>query len=147
MTKRCKKSTRMNADSSRSHCVFQINVHMTHQESGAERHGTLHVVDLAGSERVRVSGSIDNPELFKEAKCINKSLSALGNVFNAMYRKEKHIPFRDSTITHLLQPCLQRDCKVLLICNIAPEATCLSESISTLRFARKVNDTTPSSTT
>lgn len=143
MTKRCKKSTKMNADSSRSHCVFQINLRMVNSETGAERNGTLHVVDLAGSERVRVSGSIDQPDLLKEAKCINRSLSALGNVFNAMYRKERHIPFRDSTITHLLQPCLQKDCKVLLICNIAPETASLSESLSTLRFARKVNETTP----
>ena len=115
MARRCKKSTKMNADSSRSHCVFQINVSMRNSNTGAERTGTLHVVDLAGSERVMVSGSIDHPDLMKEARCINSSLSTLGNVFNALYKKDKHIPFRDSAITRLLQPCLQGDCKVCCV--------------------------------
>lgn len=45
-------------------------------------------------------------------QAINKSLSVLGNVISALYRKERHVPFRESTLTRLLRPSLGGDCKV-----------------------------------
>lgn len=38
-----------------------------------------------------------------ESKYINLSLSALGNCVNALAEKRKHIPFRDSKLTRILQ--------------------------------------------
>ena len=57
--------------------------------------GKLNLIDLAGSEDVSKSG-VTGAQL-EEAKNINKSLAALGNVIQALGRgKGGHIPYRDS---------------------------------------------------
>lgn len=58
-------------------------------------------VDLAGSERVKVSGVTG--ALLREATNINSSLSALGDVMQALDQKQKHVPYRNSKLTFLLQ--------------------------------------------
>lgn len=70
--------------------------------------GKLILVDLAGSEKVEKTGA--EGKVLEEAKTINKSLSALGNVINALTcgssGKANHIPFRDSKLTRILQDSL-----------------------------------------
>jgi kinesin family member 17 len=96
-------ATLMNADSSRSHCIFCVNVErMDVRGEGAVRRGKLNLVDLAGSERQAKTGA--QGERFKEATKINLSLSALGNVISALVDgRTRHVPYRDSKLTRLLQ--------------------------------------------
>ncbi|KAJ3115489.1 hypothetical protein HDU96_000585 [Phlyctochytrium bullatum] len=75
-------STNMNAESSRSHSIFVIQVNMKNLLDGSSRTGKLYLVDLAGSEKVGKTGATG--QTLEEAKKINKSLSALGMVINAL---------------------------------------------------------------
>eukprot|EP00850_Spirogloea_muscicola_P015355 SM000117S25475 [mRNA] locus=s117:507:4208:- [translate_table: standard] len=75
-------ATDMNEESSRSHCVYMVTIQQESIDDRSVRVGKLHFVDLAGSEKVVKSSA--NGHLVDEAKTINKSLSALGNVINAL---------------------------------------------------------------
>ena len=72
----------MNAESSRSHSIFLITINQKNTESGAQKTGNLYLLDLAGSEKVGKTGA--KGQTLEEAKKINKSLSALGMVINAL---------------------------------------------------------------
>jgi hypothetical protein len=72
----------MNAESSRSHSIFLITIQQRSTETGAQKTGNLYLVDLAGSEKVGKTGA--SGQTLEEAKKINKSLSALGMVINAL---------------------------------------------------------------
>lgn len=72
----------MNAESSRSHSIFLITINQKNTETGAQKSGNLYLVDLAGSEKVGKTGA--SGQTLEEAKKINKSLSALGMVINAL---------------------------------------------------------------
>lgn len=72
----------MNAESSRSHSIFVITITQRNVETGAQKTGNLYLVDLAGSEKVGKTGA--SGQTLEEAKKINKSLSALGMVINAL---------------------------------------------------------------
>ena len=88
--------TAMNASSSRSHFVLSVYVDTTHLTKREKHSGKLHLVDLAGSERLSSSGA--KGDRLKEAQNINKSLSALGDVIQALKQKSQHVPFRNSKV-------------------------------------------------
>lgn len=96
---RATSSTNLNERSSRSHMILQVEV--TSGVGEAKHKASLYLVDLAGSERVRKS-EVEGKAL-KEAQHINKSLSALGNVMEALDQKSSHVPYRDSKLTYLLR--------------------------------------------
>ena len=135
---RIKASTNMNDVSSRSHAVFTIILEQMKISNGKKRFktGKLNMVDLAGSERVKISGATGKQ--LDESRRINKSLSALGNVINALTDpKTKHIPYRDSKLTRLLQNSLGGNCKTSMIAMISPYDGSYNESTSTLNFAKR----------
>ena len=131
------KETNMNERSSRSHAIFIIYVE-TSEQSGARtliKAGKLNLVDLAGSERQKKTGA--EGDRLKEAIKINLSLSALGNVINALVEKSSHIPYRDSKLTLLLQDSLGGNTKTLMIAVISPADYNYEETLSTLRYASR----------
>jgi kinesin family member C1 len=134
---RAVEATQMNAVSSRSHTIFMLYITGEHASSGSSLTGCLNLVDLAGSERVGRSGA--EGARLKEACAINKSLSSLGDVFAALAAKQSHVPYRNSKLTYLLQPCLGGDGKTLMFVNINPETSSTEETMCSLKFASQVN--------
>lgn len=132
-TSRAVAATNMNQESSRSHSIFVITVTQKNVESGSAKSGQLFLVDLAGSEKVGKTGA--SGQTLEEAKKINKSLSALGMVINALTDgKSSHVPYRDSKLTRILQESLGGNSRTTLIINCSPSSYNDAETISTLRF-------------
>ncbi|RLN02271.1 hypothetical protein BBO99_00001219 [Phytophthora kernoviae] len=129
--------TDMNAHSSRSHSIFALKIQGYNEAQNTEVEGTLSLVDLAGSERL--SRSHATGSRLKEAQAINKSLSALADVFQALAKKSPHVPYRNSKLTYALQPALSGDGKTLMMANLSPTYASLDESLCSMRFADKVS--------
>lgn len=129
-------STDMNERSSRSHCVTCIEIIGTNQDDHTQIRSKLFLVDLAGSERVSQSGA--KGKTLGEAKCINKSLSALTRVIESLASKKSHIPFRDSVLTFLLQDSLSGNSKTCVFLQLSPSDENISQSICTLNFGLRV---------
>lgn len=103
------------------------------------RAGKLNLVDLAGSERQSKTGATG--ERLKEATKINLSLSALGNVISALVDGRcKHIPYRDSKLTRLLQDSLGGNTKTLMVACLSPADNNYDETLSTLRYANRAKN-------
>jgi kinesin family protein 5 len=125
--------TNMNAESSRSHSIFVVTVNQKDLTNGTQKSGKIYLVDLAGSEKVGKTGATG--QTLEEAKKINKSLSALGMVINALTDgKSSHIPYRDSKLTRILQESLGGNSRTTLIINCSPSSFNDTETLSTLRF-------------
>ncbi len=163
------RSTQYNAQSSRSHAVVQIVVESrerapvvgTTQRNkraplvpGGVRVSTLSMIDLAGSER-----AAENKERRTEGAHINKSLLTLGTVIarlsgdrdgsgNPTDKDGKHLPYRDSKLTRLLQPALSGNSLVSILCTIqigsAGSVVTASghtgETLNTLKFAARAKN-------
>ena len=127
--------TKMNKASSRSHACFQLRVTRREKNSTKGSVSLCSVVDLAGSERVKRSG-VAGKEL-KEAININGSLLALGNVVAALAAKKKHVPYRDSKLTRVLEGSVGGNCRTTLLCCASPAADSTSETLSALSFAQR----------
>ncbi|CAL4087152.1 unnamed protein product [Meganyctiphanes norvegica] len=135
-------ATLMNADSSRSHSIFTVTLEMMDTEDTSDntiRSGKINLVDLAGSERQAKTGATG--DRLKEATKINLSLSALSNVISALVDgKSKHIPYRDSKLTRLLQDSLGGNTKTLMVACLSPADNNYDETISTLRYANRAKN-------
>ncbi len=142
-------STKMNAHSSRSHAILILRIENSIKVTDKTKvnilkvstdriitRSYLYLVDLAGSERVKKTGATDMR--LEEAKKINVSLLALGNVISALSdNKTNHISYRDSKLTRLLQESLGGNSKTSLIVTVSPSDYNRDETISSLFFASR----------
>ncbi|XP_011088306.1 kinesin-like protein KIN-12D [Sesamum indicum] len=134
-------ATNMNRESSRSHSVFTCVIESRWEKDSATnfRFSRLNLVDLAGSERQKSSGA--EGERLKEAANINKSLSTLGHVIMVLvdvaHGKPRHVPYRDSRLTFLLQDSLGGNSKTTIIANVSPSICSAAETLNTLKFAQR----------
>ena len=143
---RRERSTKRNDASSRSHAVLRVDIEKTDELEVVK--SRLYLVDLAGSERASALEEDDdgsptkmrNPsetQRFKEHVDINRSLSALGTWCRLSDgpTKRPHVPYRDSTLTRLLQDSLGGNTRTAIVACCAPESIYADESVSTLKFA------------
>jgi kinesin family protein C2/C3 len=132
---RSEAATNMNLHSSRSHMILYVIVKTKNRHTGVQSYGKMSLIDLAGSERLDKSEV--QGQAAKEAMAINKSLSALGDVIAGLSTSAKHIPFRNSTLTYLLQDSMAGQAKVLMFCCVSPASYNAPESVSSLGFASR----------
>lgn len=137
-------STSINANSSRSHCVFFVDV-LKYFENGVYTETSYKFCDLAGSERLDKTGNIGSR--LKEAQRINASLMVLGRCLDAANNstfpgsttlssiKKERIPFRESKLTMILQAALQGREKLTMIVNVTPTEKYYEENMNVLNFA------------
>jgi centromeric protein E len=162
-------STQFNARSSRSHAVVQIVVESRGRIPGSNSAGdnkrqglapggvrvsTLSLIDLAGSEK-----AAETKERRQEGSHINKSLLTLGTVIAKLSEHKdkdgkpadkdgKHLPYRDSKLTRLLQGALSGNSLVSILCtiqigsagSIATANSHTGETLNTLKFASRAKN-------
>uniref|UniRef100_A0A2P2MQ40 Kinesin-like protein n=1 Tax=Rhizophora mucronata TaxID=61149 RepID=A0A2P2MQ40_RHIMU len=139
--KRRTAETLLNKQSSRSHSIFSITIHIKEYTPEGEemiKCGKLNLVDLAGSENISRSGAKESRA--REAGEINKSLLMLGRVINALVEHSGHIPYRDSKLTRLLRDSLGGKTKTCIIATISPSTHSLEETLSTLDYAHRAKN-------
>ena len=142
--------TKMNRQSSRSHALCFISIEClleTGKGKGKGKSdplakqdllvkGKITLCDLAGSERIKRSESTG--ERLTEAQHINSSLHELGNCVSALANEDQHhVPFRNSSLTRLLQESLGGNCKTSLIVCASPLMKDQSETKGTLQFGQR----------
>lgn len=134
--------TKLNARSSRSHCLFTLKVNCRQRVEGGEVDcsGKLHLVDLAGSECARNGEYANNEACAKqerERRNINQSLLTLGRVIAALRDESSRVPYRDSKLTRMLQQALGGGCRTVMIATISSRQSVIDETISTLQYAEQ----------
>ena len=128
-TTRC---TEMNADSSRSHAIFQITL-----STG----GKLSLIDLAGSERGQDTKNHDATRR-NESAAINRSLLALKECIRALDPNSgcAHVPYRGSKLTMVLKDSFAADSRTVMISCVSPAASSSDHTLNTLRYADRVKE-------
>lgn len=142
MRKRAVRSTVSNANSSRSHCIFNLMLMQRDRTEGSSiRMTKLRLVDLAGSEkfaRQPRERPEDEKRRISELISINKSLTALGHCIKSIGDKNAHIPYRTSKITRILKDSIFGNSKIYVILNLSPSISNETETFSSLQFAERL---------
>jgi hypothetical protein len=137
MSNRVTAPTLSNAESSRSHAVMVLTINKNITNTGTQISSQVYLVDLCGSERISKTGAYE--ERLKEAQNINKSLLSLGNVISALVENKKHIPYRDSKLTRLLQNCFGGTSIATIVLCCSANSVNSVETLATLRFGDRAN--------
>ena len=133
-------ATDINANSSRSHAVFQVVVEQRSRSadfSAVITRSKMLMVDLAGSERALVT--TNRGMRLKEGANINRSLLALGNCINALSsatdKQAVNVTYRNSKLTRLLKDSLGGNCHTVMIVNVSPSSLSYEETFNSLKYA------------
>jgi len=133
-------ATKMNSESSRSHLLLTIRVVGVNKQTDQKLHGKILLCDLAGSERLKKSDV--SGEAQKEAIEINKSLTALGDVMEALVKGASHVPYKNHKLTQVMSDALGGTSKTLMFVNCSPASSNYEETVMTLKFATRAKTIT-----
>lgn len=128
-------ATAMNSESSRSHLILSVQIVSTNRATGKQLYGKVQLIDLAGSERLKKSQVTGERQ--REAIDINKSLTALGDVIEALTQGHKAVPYRNHKLTQVLQDSLGNTAKTLMFVNCSPARSNVEETLASLRYATR----------
>lgn len=129
--------TSANANSSRSHAVFQLSLRPI---GSVKLHGKFSFIDLAGNERGADTSSANRQTRMEGAE-INKSLLALKECIRALGKQNAHLPFRVSKLTQVLRDSfIGENSKTCMIAMISPGLSSCEHTLNTLRYANRVKE-------
>lgn len=129
--------TSANANSSRSHAVFQV---MVRPKGSTKIHGKFSFIDLAGNERGADTSSANRQTRMEGAE-INKSLLALKECIRALGKQNAHLPFRVSKLTQVLRDSfIGEKSRTCMIAMISPGLSSCEHTLNTLRYANRVKE-------
>ncbi|KAL8034360.1 hypothetical protein ABFX02_12G023400 [Erythranthe guttata] len=143
-SRRKTESTEVNATSSRSHAVLEINVMRKQQKKYPNQviRGKLALVDLAGSERASETNS--GGQKLRDGANINRSLLALANCINALGKQQKkglaYVPYRNSKLTRILKDGLSGNSQTIMIATISPADNQYHHTVNTLKYADRAKE-------
>merc|ERR1719316_2076348 len=120
-----------------------IRIVSVNKETKEQLKGKIVLCDLAGSERL--SKSLATGDVAKEAIEINKSLTALGDVIEALTKGQKAIPYRNHKLTQLMQDSLGGSSKTLMFVNCSPANSNIDETTMSLKYATRAKTITNTS--
>ncbi|KAL0831034.1 hypothetical protein ABMA28_001917 [Loxostege sticticalis] len=112
-----------------SHLLYTLHVYQySVGGKGAVAGGRsrLHLIDLGNSERGKTNGGIP--------------LSGLGNILLAIFNGQRHLPYRDHNLTHVLKECLgSLTCHTAMIVHVSPNVQNYSDTLTTLQLASRIH--------
>lgn len=130
--------TNLNAESSRSHCVFKVMM-----SRKGKQFGVLNLIDLAGNERwIGEDGQQSESGKKRQAESvyINKSLTSLGRVMRELRRQRErggsvdNLPCRESKLTRVLQDSFNDNCQVIVMINVCQDEKWVTQTKDSLQF-------------
>ncbi|CAH1413938.1 unnamed protein product [Lactuca virosa] len=121
-----------------SHLITTIHIYYDNLITGENLYSKLSLVDLAGSQTLGLEDN--NGDDTTDVLHVMKSLSALGDVLASLTSKKEDVPYENSMLTKLLADSLGGNSKTLLIVNICPDVSNLSETLSSLNFSSRARN-------
>lgn len=129
----------------KSNVITTVHITSVNIATGVGTEGKLQFVDMAasdichGAKKVRDDSSLSNAIIEEDAtQFANKSIDAFNDVINARCQFDRSVPYRNSTLTHLLRDSLEADTKVLLMCCVSSDEAHLADTVGALRFANRM---------
>ncbi|GJZ00935.1 kinesin-like protein KIN-14B [Tanacetum coccineum] len=119
--------------------IITIHIYYDNLITGENLYSKLSLVDLAGSESLGLEDN--NGDQTTDMLHVMKSLSALGDVLASLTMKKEDVPYGNSVLTKALADSLGGSSKTLLIVNICPDVSNLSETLSALNFSARAGNT------
>ncbi|XP_040873773.1 kinesin-like protein KIN-14B isoform X3 [Glycine max] len=123
-----------------SHLIVTIHIFYNNLITGENSYSKLSLVDLAGSEGLITED--DSGDRVTDLLHVMKSLSALGDVLSSLTSKKDIIPYENSLLTKLLADSLGGSSKTLMIVNVCPSISNLSETLSSVNFSARARNST-----
>jgi len=140
---------------SSSHVIATLKVSSANIATGVGTVGKIQFADLAGADLVRrrtgsTSGSKSSQDAAEsgsvgtqsEWRFANRSLETLSECVEARIQYNRSVPYRNSTLTHLLRDSLESDTKVLVIACVSSEPKDMVETASILKLASRMRRVT-----
>lgn len=129
----------------RTNIITTVHITSVNIATGVGTEGKLQFVDMAASDIVRGVKKVRDDSSIKnnlveddDTQFANKSIDAFNDVINARCQFDRSVPYRNSTLTHLLRDSLEADTKVLLMCCVSSEESSVQDTIGALRFASRM---------